>query len=51
LDRPSHAVRPCAPDVAPPRYPTCTGRKRCASELLGPRGPVGVSMERVMVVA
>jgi hypothetical protein len=43
-DRPSRAVHPCAPDAAPPRYPTRTGRKRCASGLLGPRGAVGVSM-------
>jgi hypothetical protein len=35
-NRPSRAVRLCAPDVAPPRYPTRMGRKRCASGLLGP---------------
>jgi hypothetical protein len=44
MDHPSHVVRPCAPDVAPPRYPTRMGRKRCASGLLGPRGAAGVSM-------
>jgi hypothetical protein len=43
-DRPSRAVRPCAPDAAPPRYPTRTRRKRCASGLLGPRGAVDVSV-------
>jgi hypothetical protein len=43
-DHPSRSVRPCALDVAPPRYPTRTGRKRCASGLLGPRGAVGVSV-------
>jgi hypothetical protein len=41
---PSRAVRPCAPDAAPPRYPTCTGRKCRASRLLGPRGAIGVNV-------
>jgi hypothetical protein len=36
LDHPSHVVHPCASDAAPLRYPTRTGRKRCASGLLGP---------------
>jgi hypothetical protein len=40
----SRAVRSYAPDAAPPRYPTRTERKRCASGLLGPRGAVGVSV-------
>jgi len=35
---PPLAVRPRAPDAAPPRCPTRTGKKRCASGLLGPRG-------------
>jgi len=41
---PSPAVHPCAPDVAPPRYPTRAGKKRCTSGLLGPRGAIGASM-------
>jgi len=41
---PSPAVHPCALDVAPPRYPTRVGKKRCASGLLGPRGAVGTSV-------
>ena len=41
---PSPAVRPYAPDAAPPRYPTRAGKKRCASGLLGPRGEKGTSV-------
>jgi len=41
---PSCAVCPYAPDAAPPRYPTCTGKKHRASGLLGPRGALGVSV-------
>ena len=41
---PSPAVRPCAPDAAPLRYPTRAGKKRCASGLLGPRGAKGASV-------
>jgi hypothetical protein len=50
-NHPSRAVCPCAPDAAPPRYPTRTGRKRCASGLLGQRGAVGVSVGRVTAAA
>jgi hypothetical protein len=50
-DRPSRAVCPCAPDAAPLRYPTCTGRKRCTSGLLGPQGAVGMSVGRVTAAA
>jgi hypothetical protein len=41
---PTHAVHPCAPDVAPLRYPTHAGKKRRASGLLGPRGAISVSV-------
>jgi len=41
---PSPAVRPCALDAAPPRYPTRVGKKHCASGLLGPRGAKGTSV-------
>ena len=41
---PSPTVHPCAPDAAPPRYPTHAGKKRCASGLLGPLGAKGASM-------
>ena len=41
---PSLMVHPCAPDAAPPRYPTRAGKKRCASGLQGPRGAKGASV-------
>ena len=43
---PSRAFRPCAPDAAPLRYPTHTGKKRHAFRLLGPRGATGVGERR-----
>jgi len=41
---PSLVVHPDALDAAPLRYPTCAGKKRCASGLLGPRGAKGMSI-------
>ena len=41
---PSCAVRPCAPNAAPLRYPTRAEKKRHASRLLGPRGAICASV-------
>ena len=41
---PSRAVHPCAPNAAPSRYPTRTGKKRHVSELVGPQGATGTGV-------
>jgi len=41
---PYPAVCPCPLDAAPMRYPTCAGKKHCASGQLGPRREKGTSV-------